>query len=319
MAEGRSVARKSVSRRAFVSSITRGVVGAGLLSLTARHLGAFPLGLPPGLQLWTVRADLAQNEDITIKRIADIGFRELEHYRMPQSPVEFRKKCDDAGLKLVSAHFDMPFGKFGSEETIAGAKAMGLQYMVVVFPALRSLSGPDAPRMRFSDLNDAYEKITLDDYKWNAERFNVLGEQVKEAGMQLAYHNHALDLKKLDGAVALDTLIQRTDPNLVIFEMDCGHVIHAGGDPIAYLEKYPTRIRLLHIKDLKPGYSVSTTLDTENKDTDAAIGAGVIDWRRLFSVIKKGDLQHWFVELEGKMDQPPMQSAEMSYDYLKQL
>jgi sugar phosphate isomerase/epimerase len=313
------VMRNAISRRGFVSSVAKGAAGAGLLSLTAKHLGAFPLGLPPGLQLWTVRADLAKNEDDTIQKIAGIGFRELEHYRMPQSPAEFRKKCDAAGLKLVSAHFDMPFEKFGSQETIDGAKAMGLQYMVVVFPVLRSLSGPDAPHMRFSELNEAYEKITLDDYKWNAEQFNVLGEQVKKAGMQLAYHNHALDLKKLDGAVALDTLIQNTDPNLVVFEMDCGHVIHAGGDPIAYLQKYPTRIRLLHIKDLKAGYSVSTTLDTENKDTDAAIGAGVIDWRRLFSVVKQGNLEHWFLELEGKMDQPAMESAEISYNYLKQL
>src|ERR1035438_828628 len=49
------------------------------------------------------------------------------------------------------------------------------------------------------------------------------------AGLQLGYHNHAIDLKKLEGGVmGLDTLIQGTDPNLVVFEMDCGHVIHAG-------------------------------------------------------------------------------------------
>ncbi len=281
---------------------------------------AFPLGLAPGLQLWSIREDLAGDETATLRKIAGIGYRELEHYRMPESPAEFRRKCEDAGLKLVSAHFDMPFEQFGSQKTIDGAKEMGLQYTIVVFPALRSLSGADAQRLSFSELSARYEKISLDDYKWNAEQLNLYGERLKKAGMQLGYHNHAIDLKKFNGGVAgLDTLIQGTDPNLVVFEMDCAHVIHAGADPISYLRKYPGRIRMIHVKDLKPGYSISTTLDTEDKDTDAEIGAGVIDWRRLFGVIKPGNLKHWFVEQEGKMDHPPMESIAISYNFLKQM
>jgi len=62
-----------------------------------------------------------------------------------------------------------------------------------------------------------------------------------------------------------------------------------------------------------------TTLDTEDKDTNAEIGAGVIDWRRLFDVAKHGRLEHWFVEQEGKMDHPPMESIASSYNYLKQM
>lgn len=237
---------------------------------------------------------------------------------MPQAPAEFRRKCEDAGLKLVSAHFDMPLAQFGSQPTIDGAKKMGLEYMIVVFPALRSLSGANVPRMTFREQAALYEKISVDDYKWNAERINRCAERVKQAGMQLGYHNHAIDLKKLEGgAIGLDLLIQATDPNLVVFEMDCGHVIHAGGDPVSYLQKYPERIRLLHLKDLKAGYSVSTTLDTEDKDTNAEIGSGVIDWKRLFGVVKDGAVKHWFVEHEGKMEHPPMESIAISYNYLK--
>jgi sugar phosphate isomerase/epimerase len=311
----------TASRRAFLQSFGKGVLSAGLLSRTAKPLrAAFPLGLPPGLQLWSIREDLARNEDATLRKIAEIGYRELEHYKMPQSPAEFRRKCEDAGLNLVSAHFDMPLAQFGSQKTIDGAKEMGLQYMIVVFPMLRALSGPNVPRMSFSELNVLYEKISPDDYKWNAEQFNLIGERVKKAGMQLGYHNHAIDLKKLKGGVVgLDALIQATDPDLVVFEMDCAHVIHAGADPISYLRKYPGRIGMIHVKDLKAGYSISTTLDTEDKDTDAEIGAGVIDWRRLFGVVKPNDLKHWFVEHEGKMDHPPMESIAISYHYLKRM
>jgi sugar phosphate isomerase/epimerase len=291
-----------------------------MLARGAQTLRAFPLNLPAGLQLWSVRDDLARDEAATLRKIAAIGYRELEHYEMPRAPAEFRRKCEGAGLKLISSHFDMPLAQFGKQQTLDGAKEMGLEYMVVVFPALRSLSGPNVPHLSFSQQSVLYEKISVDDYKWNAEQVNRCAERVKRAGMQLGYHNHAIDLKKLEGgARGLDTLIQETDPNLVVFEMDCGHVIHAGGDPVSYLQKYPGRIQLLHLKDLKAGYSVSSTLDTEDKDTNAEIGSGVIDWKRLFSVAKHAAVKHWFVEHEGKMDHAPLESIAISYNYLKQM
>jgi sugar phosphate isomerase/epimerase len=306
----------AATRREFL-----GAVGSGAAWLSAAGaLQAFPLGLPPGLQLWSVREDLNRDEEGTLRQVAKIGYRDLEHYQMPRFPAAFRKRCEGAGLKLVSSHFDMPMEEFGSPKTIDGAREMGLEYMVVVFPTMRSLRGVDIERMDFHKVSAMYEKISLDDYKWNAGQLNLLGERVKKAGMQLGYHNHAIDLKPLaGGARGLDTLIRETDPNLVVFEMDCGHVIHAGQDPVAYLEKYPARIRMIHVKDLMAGYSISTTLDTEDKDTDAEIGAGVIDWKRLFQAARAAEVKHWFVEHEGKMAHSPMESIAISYKYLQQM
>src|SRR5579884_1525312 len=216
-----------MNTRASRRGLLRTLGGALLLKTASPLRAAFPLGLLPGLQLWSVRNDLARDEDGTLRQIAGIGYRELEHYQMPRSPADFRRRCDAAGLKLISAHFDMPLEQFASQKTIDGARQMRLEYMVVVFPALRALRGVDISRMSFTELSTLYEKISLDDYKWNAEQLNQLGTRVKQAGMQLAYHNHAIDLKKLQGGVAgFDALIQRTDPDLVAFEMDCGHVIH---------------------------------------------------------------------------------------------
>jgi sugar phosphate isomerase/epimerase len=96
-------------------------------------------------------------------------------------------------------------------------------------------------------------------------------------------------------------------------------MIHSGNDPIAYLKKYPGRIQLLHLKDLKPGYTISSSLDTEEKDTDAEIGSGVIDWKHLFAVAKRGRVKHCFVEHEGKMDHSPLEAVAISYQYLQRL
>lgn len=170
--------------------------------------------------------------------------------------------------------------------------------------------------MSVEELMPLYEKITLDDYRWNAEQFNAYGERLAREGFQLGYHNHAVDLKQLNGKIALDVLIADTNPELVVFELDTGHVIHAGKDPIAYLRKYPTRIRLLHLKDLQPGYHVSARIDTEDMDTNAELGAGVIDWRALFAVAARGHIEHWFIEHEGRMADPPMTAVEHSLLYL---
>jgi len=196
--------------------------------------------------------------------------------------------------------------------------ALGLQYVIVKFPTLRAIGTKDISHMSVRELTPLYEKITADDYRWNAEQLNRHGATLKETGVQLGYHNHAIDLKRFQDESALDILIRSTDSAYVVFEMDCGHVIHAGADPVQYLKNYPQRIQLLHLKDLKPGYGVSSSIATEEKDTNAELGKGVIDWPQLFEVAKRGSVRHYFVEHEGRMDHPPLEAIENSLRYLKQ-
>ena len=103
--------------------------------------------------------------------------------------------------------------------------------------------------------------FTLDDYKWSAEQFNKVGEQVKKDGLQLGYHNHNFEFKKFEGGVTgYDEFLRLTDPDLVKLEMDCGWVTVAGHDPVAYLHKFPDRYKLLHIKDFKKGFTPTSQL-----------------------------------------------------------
>ena len=305
-----------ISRRTFVRTAAL-AAGGVWLGRGSRTLSADPLGLPPGVQLWSVREQLKTNPAGTLRQLAAIGYREVELFDTPTSPRDFRKMVEDAGLKCVSGHFELKDMK--DPVTIAAARELGLSYMILVFPALPSLADKSVDA-NFEQFVPLYEMISLSDYKWNAEQLNRCGENLKRHGIRAGYHNHAIDFKNLGGALGFDTLIQNTDPNLVCFEMDCGHVIHTGHDPIAYLNKYPTRIELLHIKDLVPGYHVSTTLDTEDKDTNAEIGSGSIDWKMLFATAGRyGHVKHYFVEHEGKMAHPPLEALRISYNYLQSL
>jgi sugar phosphate isomerase/epimerase len=300
----------TLSRREFLVSMAVG----GLAANFSRRVAAFPLGLPPGVQLWTVRQALRADTPGTLRQLAKMGIRELELFTLPRAPSEFRQQCDDLGLSIVSGHFYLQ--SLSDKKTIDAALELRLKYLIVVFPTLRSLKDQDVSPMSVRELTPLYEKITLDDYRWNAEQFNALGERLARDGFQLGYHNHAVDLKRFDGKTALDVLIDATNPDHVVFELDTGHVIHAGRDPIEYLRKYPTRIQLLHLKDLVRGFNVSARIDTEEMDTNAELGAGVIDWRALFAVAARGNVKHWFIEHEGAMADPPLTAVAHSLRYL---
>jgi sugar phosphate isomerase/epimerase len=304
------------SRRTFVRHVGAAATVA-LSSTLASRARAYPLGLEPGIQLWSVKDSLESDQAGTLRKIGAMGYREVELYQLPQSPDAFKQQCADVGLTIVGGHFYLQSLK--DRRTIDAALQLGMHYIIVVFPTLHSIRDKDISDMSVRELNPLYEKITADDYKWNAEQFNHYGAQVKRDGLQLGYHTHAIDLKRFGKRSAFDILIESTDPGLVVFEMDCGHVIHAGADPLAYLRKYPTRIQLLHLKDLKAGYSISASIDTEEKDTNAELGAGVIDWKALFQVAAHGNIKHYFVEHEGEMAHPPLESVANSLAYLKHL
>jgi sugar phosphate isomerase/epimerase len=305
------------SRRAFVRQTGAAATFVVLGSLAARRARAYPLGLEPGVQLWSVKDSLESDPAGTLRKIGAMGYREVELYELPRSPVEFKKWCDEAGVKIVGGHFYLQ--SLANRGTIDAALQLGMRYIIVVFPTLRSMSARDISNMSVSELNPLYEKITADDYRWNAEQFNHYGGLVKRDGLQLGYHNHAIDLKTFGKRSAYEILIESTEPELVVFEMDCGHMIHAAADPVAYLRKYPQRIQLLHLKDLKSGYGISASIDTEEKDTNAELGAGVIDWKALFREAAHGNVKHYFVEHEGKMAHPPLESIANSLEYLKTL
>jgi sugar phosphate isomerase/epimerase len=305
------------SRREFVRHMSAATAIATLGSVVAWPARAYPLGRKPGLQLWSVKDALEADQAGTLQKIGAMGYREVELYKLPSSPVEFKKQCEDAGLTIVGGHFQLKALK--DRKSIDGALQLGMHYLIVVFPSLRSLADKEIFSMPAAQLNALYDKISSDDYQWNAEQLNLRGAELKREGLQLGYHNHTIDLKTFGKRSAYEILIDSTDPELVVFEMDCGHMVHAGADPIAYLRKYPKRIQLLHLKDMKAGFEISTSPDGAEQGTNAELGDGVIDWKKLFHVAAQGNIKHYFVEHEGQMAHPPLESVANSLNYLKAL
>jgi sugar phosphate isomerase/epimerase len=265
---------------------------------------ADPYGIPPGIQLYTVRNDLKSNFAGTLQKISAMGYRELEVGVTPSgnidfnggTPQEFRKMIDDLGLRVPSCHFGPPKDDAEWARNIDRAQQLKLQYMVCAVPP----KGTDSP--------DAWKRA--------ADYFNHLGLLCRNAGVQLAYHNHNHEFRVHGGVVGYDELLRLSDPRLVKMELDCFWMTFAGHDPVEYMHKYPGRFPLLHIKDLKSGYKPTT--DDFKGNPFAEVGSGVIDWKRIFEAAKGGGLKYYFVE-QDMWDRPSLESAAMSAAYLKKL
>jgi sugar phosphate isomerase/epimerase len=245
---------------------------------------------PIGIQLYTVRRELAKDPTGTLTKLSDIGFREVEFAGYPAgTPESLRRLLNGLQLHAVSSHVSLQALRTDWERTLAQAAMLGQQYVVVAFVGVN-------------------ERKTLEDWTRLAGEFNRAGELARKHGLQFCYHNHDVEFPPLDGIVPYDLLLKETDPKLVAFEMDLYWIIKAGRDPLEYFAKWPRRFPLVHVKDM----------DASPRQFFADLGTGTINFRRIFSQAKLAGIRHYFYE----QDETPADvfaSARASYQYLRAL
>jgi sugar phosphate isomerase/epimerase len=317
------------SRRHLFGKLAGGIaamplLGGELLSGEFFRAEGRTLQMPIGLELYTVGKEMEDDPRGTLKQVAAVGYKEVELSPMSKVPAkELRQMLDEVGLTNPAGHYMLPDLLKDLDSKIAFAKEMGQYYMVVTVPWIADVSrvhaDPKTGQMGyFMALLNAF---TLDDFKWSAEQFNKVGEQVKKAGLQLGYHNHNFEFKTYEGGVTgYDEFLRLTDPDLVKLEMDCGWVTVAGHDPVEYLHKFPDRYKLLHIKDFKKGFTPTHKLGEtgEGAPVPTELGRGSIDYSRIFEAAKHID--HIFVEQEPPFkEMPALEAMKVDYEYLHKL
>jgi sugar phosphate isomerase/epimerase len=312
----------TTSRRTFVTTAACGLA-ASLIEIPP--MSANPLNLPIGLQLYTVGQEMDSDPSGTLKAVAAAGYKQVELSPLSKTPAkDLKKMLDDVGLKNPSGHYMLPDLLSKLQEMIDLARLFGQDFMVVTVPWVADPSRfkPDPQQGQMGIFLAIINGLTLDDWKWNAEQFNKVGEQIKKAGLQLGYHNHNFEWRKYGDMTGYDEFLRLTDPGLVKLELDCGWATVAGKDPAAYLTKYPERYSLLHIKDFRKGFSPRTTL--MGKDPGAPVptelGRGAIDYRRVFAAAQKAQIRALFVEQEPPFtEMPALEAIKVDYEYMKNL
>jgi sugar phosphate isomerase/epimerase len=307
-----------LSRRRFIAISG---AAAAVTAMRSRMAWAGPMGLPVGIQLYTVGKPLAEDAPGTLKQLHEIGYREVESAGLGKHTAkELRGYLDDAGLVCPSAHLQLAGDKL--DEQFEEAHALGAKY--AVSSVLRSFSPEFMKAARESMQSNGATPMpkapamTPDDFKRTAEKMNEVGRKAHAAGLQYAYHNHNFEFEKMpDGSPAYDVLVKETDPELVKFEIDCGWMVVAGSDPVAYFQKYPERFRMLHIKDFKPVAKPTTDLMGAGRPQGTDLGTGFVDYKPIFAAAKAAGIEHIFVEQEAPFPVSQLDSAKVDYAYLQ--
>ena len=298
-----------ISRRGFVKLATTSAVLAACAD--SSWLLANPLGLPLGLQLYSVRDLLPKDYEGTLKQLSAIGYREVEAAGFfGRSASDVKQMMNQAGLHCLSAHYSYPDLAPHLDDVIQYGKTLGLDYIICSSPG-----APDGSAAKGADGKVNREVMTLDDWKWNAGEFNRIGERMNAAGIRFGYHNHTPEFKTLSGVVVYDELLRLTDPAKVTMELDCGWMIVGGKNPVDYLTRYPTRFSLLHVKDFNMGEKPASD---KQPPPSAELGRGSIDYRPIFAAAKKAAIKHAFIEQE-QYDMPPMEALKIDAEYMQAL
>ena len=243
-----------------------------------------------GVQLYSVRAEMMADPVGTFKRLAQIGYKEIESARSDKGnyyglhPKEIKKVLGDLGMTLRSGHVHIDEAW---QQSIDAAAEAGQEYLICsTMPS---------------------EGQTVENYTKVADTFSKAGEDCKKSNIIFGYHNHDYEFEKENGQVLYDVLLQKTDPSLVKMELDLGWVFVTGNDPLAYFEKYPGRFPLWHLKDMDKAKKQSTEF-----------GKGQLNIKGMLENAKKSGMKYFFVEQEEYTNNA-FESLQQDYDYLTRL
>jgi sugar phosphate isomerase/epimerase len=241
-----------------------------------------------GAELYTVRVALADDFESTLRRVAAMGYGQVEFAGyFGRDPKAIRALLSTLHLTAVSAQIDWKQLRDHPADAIAQTKALGARYMV------HAWMPPE-------------ERQTLGQWRIWIAHLNKVGKMARAQGLRFAYHAHDFEYQAIDGVRPIDLLEAGLDPKSVDFEMDIYWTVKGGGDPAALLKRFPGRFPLAHIKDMSKA-------DTKMVD----VGDGRIDFAAIFKAAGPLDFNSVFVERDDGDD--PFRTLERSLAALKSI
>ncbi len=261
---------------------------------TGKPLYAFPIGV----QAYTYRNSFPKDVATTLDTIKALGITEIEAGAPKgMTPEEFKKMCDERGIKIPSTGSGYDQIVKDPMETVKKAKALGASYVMVAW----------IPHQK--------SNFTIDNAKKAVADFNQVGKVLKENGLTFCYHNHGYEFQPYENGTLFDYIVKNTNPDYVSFEMDILWAQHGGADPVQLLKKYGSRFKLMHLKDLKKGIKGDLSGGTP-PENDVVLGQGQVNIPEILRLAKKAGVQHYFIEDESNHEYEQMPK---SIAYLKSL
>ena len=271
--------------------------------------------LPIGLQLYSVKNEMAQDFEGTLKKVAEMGYEGVEFAGLfDKTPAEIKELLKKYSLKAVSAHVPLADMMENLDKVIADYKEIGCKFVVI--PYVDEKYRPGTP-----------------DYPETLRIIGEIGKKLKEAGLSLLYHNHDFEFVKVDGEYGLDIMYSTVSEEYLNPELDTCWVNVGGEEPAPYILKYKGRTPVIHLKDFvmkgkdkpKKLYELIGIEDDEETASEEdfsfrPVGSGVQD---IPAIIKAGEESgaQWFIVEQDAPDKgnTELSAVEKSIKYLRSL
>ncbi|MDP4150293.1 MAG: TIM barrel protein [Bacteroidota bacterium] len=303
------------TRRDFLKNGALAIAAAGILPEALLAAGSGPSDKErfarriTGIQLYSVRDDMKKDPSGTLKQLAAMGYKYVEHANYVDrkfygySAKEFKALLDGLGLKMLSGHTVMrpdhwDAGKNDFTDawkyTVDDAATVGQRYVISPW------------------LDESLRK-TYDDMLRYMDVFNRSGALCKKSGMKFGYHNHDFEFSQvLDNKKVFDIILQHTDPELVAQQLDIGNLYNGGAIAIAVVMQYPDRFELMHVKD-----EIKATSGNEKYES-TILGQGIVNTRQVIDLGKKSGGTHQFIiEQESYQGKTPLDCAREDLGIMK--
>lgn len=268
-------------------------------AMFARGSGRAAHSRPPlGLEIYSLRRELAKDVPGTLALVRKFGFDEIEvpsFYGLTARA--FREQTDKVQLRctaMVAQHERLTNDMSG---VIADANVLGAHY--VIYPWIP----------HDTDFTDA-------DCRRAVRNMNHWGKTLKAAGLEFCYHPHGYEFRPSPQGTLFDLMVAETDPSAVNFQADVFWIAWPGQDPVKLLRKYPTRFSLMHLKDIRKGTRLGNLSGQAPEEASVAVGTGMLDFPAIVREAKRIGVKRYYIE-----DEAPEAAANIpiSFRYLRSL
>lgn len=293
------------TRRTFLKNSALAVAAAGFLP--GESFAAFKKDMV-GVQLYSVRDSMAKDPSGSLKKLADMGYKYVEHAGYSKGkfygygPKEFKSLLDGYGLKMHSGHSRLGPGDWddskkdfsdGWKQLVEDSAIAGQKYVISPW------------------LDESLRK-TYDDLLRYMDVFNKAGELCKAHGMKFGYHNHDFEFSAvLNNQKVFDIILQHTDPALVAQQLDMGNLYNGGAIAIAIVMQYPGRFELMHVKD-----EIKAATGKEKYES-TVLGQGIVNTKQVCDQGRRSGTRYFIIEQESYQGKDPFDACKEDLEVMK--
>ncbi len=269
-----------------------------------------------GLQLYSVRDDMARDLEGTLRAVKEMGYDYVEFAGyFERSAEELRRILDGLGLTCISVHQGPEFYDEGGQSAVDFVKTLGVKYSAIPWYRKEALPGSDA---------------------WEETRalFERTGKLLRDNGIRQLYHNHDFEFVKVGGVYKYDIMMDSLPRELFSPELDTCWVKYAGEDPVRYLERFSGHVDLLHLKDFTckalgggPAYAL---IDADGNPMEVGsrednefrfrpLGQGMQCFPEILAAAERAGVETLIVEQDASYETPALEAVRESREYLRSL